>query len=355
MKKSITLLFAILIAVNSFAEDLIYLANGNMLVPTIPTDIKVKKEILSITLTDRGYTDIDVYYELFNPETATMFEVGFEAKAPVNAGVDLKLKSTEDSHPFIQDFTVMVNGTKTPHKTAIILNNSLKKVKALPDENTPYSYGYFAAVAFKPGLNQVRHTYKFRNSFGEHNTFYIPYIITTATRWADKSVEEFTLVINSATSAKHFCINNKPFSSTDYHIVGRDGKTRQAKYAGEEVTEICLRNAATILQIKDFKPTADIEIYSADCLHSDDVEKIMTSGEFYDRSIPDYQSYSNLSTTEKKIMKSLPYANRGQVFEDKEIADFFKKIWWYMPNPDWEKTTKGFTIDEKKMISTLSK
>ena len=63
------------------------------------------------------------------------------------------------------------------------------------------------------------------------------------------------------------------------------------------------------------------------------------------------------STTEKggewkkKVLRSLPYANRGYIFEDKKLQEFFEKKWWYMPDPSYDDSTKDFTEYEWKYIN----
>lgn len=348
LKKCPAVIFCSFLAVYSFAGNSGFLVSGGQLVPTVKTDIELKSEVLSITLTDRGYTDIDVYYEFFNPGTSIMFKVYFEAKG----GDGYKVKSTEDSHPFISDFNVIVNGARQTCRTKLIQENGFREIASVEEcRDIPFSFGYFFTACFKPGDNTVHHTYRIKNSGSEFNTFHIPYMLTPAMKWGNKCIGEFTLLINSVTTAKHFCIDNAPFRTLDFHIAGGDGKTRQTCFSGRKVTEVCIRNASAIWKAENFKPASEMDIYSADWMVTDNFSRILTEGLFYDRAIPGYQPTDNLSKTEIKILRSLPFASRGMVFSDSELNKFFNGIWWYMPDPDWKKSTKGFTPEEKKMLS----
>ena len=52
------------------ANDGTYYTSGNQLVPLQETDIRVRKEVLTITLMDNGYARVDVWYDFWNPGTS---------------------------------------------------------------------------------------------------------------------------------------------------------------------------------------------------------------------------------------------------------------------------------------------
>ena len=53
---------------------------------------------------------------------------------------------------------------------------------------------------------------------------------------------------------------------------------------------------------------------------------------------------------EKKILNNLPYANRGLVFQDKELQAFFEKQWWYMPDLSYKASADDFTEFDKELL-----
>lgn len=71
-------------------------------------------------------------------------------------------------------------------------------------------------------------------------------------------------------------------------------------------------------------------------------------GSFYDRSDNFY------FWTDKKIPKTLvnalPYAHRGYVFRKKKLQKLFSSFWWYMPDPEYVKSTKDFTPREHRLL-----
>ena len=52
-----------------------------------------------------------------------------------------------------------------------------------------------------------------------------------------------------------------------------------------------------------------------------------------------------------RILRNLPYANRGYVFKDQKLAAYFKSLWWYMPDPNWNQDTSDFTEEERKLVN----
>ena len=120
MKKLLTMLFLVVWALSASANDGVFYAAGNQLIPIVETDISVKKEVLSI-VRQGDYAIIDVNYEFFNPTKTKTLLVGFEAPSPYNAN----FSDYRDSHPFISDFTVNMNGKDLPYKVALVKNDSI--------------------------------------------------------------------------------------------------------------------------------------------------------------------------------------------------------------------------------------
>ena len=66
MKKIIAILSCCFSALFTFANDGVFYASGNQLIPITETDISVKKEVLTINRVG-DYLEVIVYYEFFNP------------------------------------------------------------------------------------------------------------------------------------------------------------------------------------------------------------------------------------------------------------------------------------------------
>ena len=102
----------------SKANDGVYFVSGSHLEPLQETDISVKKEVLTITITDGPFAFVEVEYEFMNngqPKDVTM---GFEARAPYNDDEPMNLKGI---HPHIKDFSVVMNGKVLNHRNGLVL------------------------------------------------------------------------------------------------------------------------------------------------------------------------------------------------------------------------------------------
>lgn len=64
------------------ANDGSYFTTGNQLLPLVESDIRVQREILTLSWGDDGTADVDVYYEFFNPGAQKTLLMGFEATRP---------------------------------------------------------------------------------------------------------------------------------------------------------------------------------------------------------------------------------------------------------------------------------
>ena len=102
---------------------------------------------------------------------------------------------------------------------------------------------------------------------------------------------------------------------------------------------------------QNFKPKANMNITSAESLYYDG----FVLGTFYDRSdnyLPgSYLIEPDKSEAHRRILKNLPYASRGYVFNDKKLQKYFSRFWWYMPDPSWQPSTDDFTPREWKLIN----
>ena len=131
------------------------------------------------------------------------------------------------------------------------------------------------------------------------------------------------------------------------------------KIEKSDVVEVSLRDGVIEWHKTDFHPTENLKICSADNLMyavtSESLEIVYGKlGEYYDRSgmIPIMLQNPDVGPTawEKRLLRNLPYANRGYVFKNAELKAFFEKQWWYMPDPSWEPSTKDFTEFEQGLL-----
>lgn len=206
-------------SITLLANDGVYYTSGNFLVPLKETDISVKKEILEITLCKDSFATVTVDYTFYNHSEAKTVTMAFEAAAPYNAWAPF---SHEGIHPFVKDFTVLFNGKTLLHRNAVVAEgrdlspldltqwkgfnevpDSLLPMDdvlinpAMPDSFCTYAYAYYFDAPFRHGENTVRHTYRYKMSYGVGREFEVPYSLAPATRWANGQVDDFTLRIKA--------------------------------------------------------------------------------------------------------------------------------------------------------------
>ena len=371
MKRFFALVVVMLLAVMVEANDGIYYTTGNHLVPLVETDISVKKEVLTISLKDDGYAYVDVYYEFFNPQPTTKrLLMGFEAKPPYNDAWEFYPSGV---HPYIYGFTVEMNGCQVFYQTAPCYRDTLPvmfidttKQYYLGDNNYIYekevdwqehfdrgidfAYIYYFDADFRPGLNIVHHTYRYKLSVIVGEPYRLDYKLTPATRWANGQVDDFTLVIRADNTAKHFVISQDAFPDATFQVTEGGGKVRSngRQYNLNErfsFYEIVIRNGAVVMHQKDFRPQSELELMAANSYYNY-IEQ-SESYYYYDRSSTGYLCTQKLPKQEHdfwvRVLHNMPYAHRGRVFKDPKLQKFFESLWWYMPDPNYKDNVSDFT------------
>lgn len=365
----------VLMAGMAWANDAEYYATGNQLVPLKQTTIRVTKEVLSIDLRDDGTAYVDVQYEFTNPESkAKTILMGFEADPPYSSEGDIHYSK---KHPFIKNFTVEVNGQKLKYKNAISrpgkfnpINTKgmyeddglLKKESDPYGGGIPYAYVYHFNATFQPGVNKVHHTYSYRMVEAVNWVYQLDYKLSPAARWANKQIDDFTLIVSANKTAKHFSIPYKCLGNVKPEICRGKGKVRATTlFNGEEKEkswEVSLRKGAVKFHIKNFKPSAKHELRieaMTNCFGDNGGDDRL--GHSYDRSALgvsylyciDKGGYSNKFV--ELVIHNLPYAHRGRVFKTKGLQKFFNSCWWYMPDPKYVPNTKDFTKTDWEYVN----
>ena len=352
-------IFLLLLALTSVcsihvsANDCIYTVSGNHLIPLCDTDISVSKEILTISLHDDGYAYVDVYYELQNDGQDKNQTVGFEAQ-PLN--YDVSPYSPMAGDPYIEDFLVVMNDTELPYAISISKGPHFNPESEIVWD---YSYVYAFDAGFKHGKNIIRHKYKYQVSKSIENVFDIAYKLTPATKWANGKIDDFTLIIKTEDTAKHFFVPDSVFSGADFALNEGEGKIRRSlseKYGS--ITEVSIRNGSVCWKKKDFCPSGELGILSADRLVAPVYDKSYVLGTYYDRSANFLQTLKTWQECthgdiDEAILRNLPYANRGYVFKNARLKKFFEAQWWYIPNPDYDASTDGFVLHEKNFLKQI--
>ncbi len=379
--KKILLAFAAVVACMAWANDSEYYTSGNQLIPLKQTTIRVTKEVLTIDLRDDGTAFVDVQYEFTNPDSkAKTILMGFEAKPPYPDGFNM---SNHMKHPYIKNFTVEMNGKKLKYNNAISRLGKFKPMNVSgmtlgmggiqpiadigterEDENRidNFAFVYYFNATFKPGVNSVHHTYSYRMTESNSWIYNLDYKLSPAARWANKQIDDFTLIVSADKTAKHFTIPRQSLANVRPEVIRGAGKVRAATQIGYDkktpAWEISLRKGAVRFHIKNFKPSPkhELEINSMTyCIGTTDGYNRL--GHSYDRSERGVAFLNCISgggysdAFVQLVMRNLPYASRGRVFKSKGLQKFFESCWWYMPDRSYKASTKDFTTTDWEFVN----
>ncbi len=338
-----------------FANDATYYSSGNQLVPLQETDIAVKKEVLTITLTDDNLAKVDVLYTFYNNGEDKTVLMGFESEPSSWESADYQSSGID---PHIKNFMVEVNGERLNVNNNVVHGKDFKMAEEI---KVDYTYVYSFLPTFKKGENIVHHTYSYDTSYGAYMAFNLIYKLTPAVRWANKQIDDFTLILEVPNTAKHFLIYNDLFAESSFEINSGVGKIRKNTIRNFEnatvnVEEVTIRNGSVKWHKENFVPSDELHIRSAENIKDLSSYKL---GDTYDRGESYYSIIypfiynisKTFSSQGKRILRNLPYAHRGHIFKDKKLKEFFESKWWYIPDPSYDDSTKDFTEYERKYIN----
>ncbi len=336
----------------AFANDGAFYAKGNHLIPINETDISVKKEILTLKKIRNQFIEVTVYYEFFNPKEEKKITVGFEAFSP---GGDVDGAPKNGHHPYMRDFTVELNHTILPYEVAYVkdsMYNQKGKIKAIDLEGltgnkegnaVDFYYVYHFETNFKKGLNIIKHTYNYDLSGSIDYNYDMEYVLTAANRWSNKQIDDFSLIIDNG-EFESFSIDKTFFTNADEWLINGIGKCENItghknSFIDKDALKFHIQKGNLIFQKKNFKPAGELFLYAQNYIGIDGLNYIPFSY-YQDEHINNPQN-----DFEKKVLKNLPFARRGYVFQNKELNTFFQKMDWYLPNinyiPDPEILSEG--------------
>ena len=129
----IKILLIILTTLTLWSNDGGYTMSGNQLIPIFDSNISIPKEVLTIKRLKDGLLDVTVEYTFYNPNKRKKVMVGFEADEP-SGDVDGTPKN--GGHPYMSEFSVMMNNKKVPYKIAIDADDKgyIKNKKIVSDD-----------------------------------------------------------------------------------------------------------------------------------------------------------------------------------------------------------------------------
>ena len=394
MKRLAIFILYCLSAFFASANDGVFYASGNQLIPINETDISVRKEILTLNRVG-NHLEVTVYYEFFNPVGEKELLVGFEAESAYNGKDPM---ATFPKHPHIRNFKVVVNGVPLNYEVAHVgrgsyndegnyvpaqyyVNGKFQSWTRKQIEDTmrvwdymdcPVDYVYHFKATFRPGLNIVLHTYDFDLSSSVEEEFYFPYVLTAANRWANHQIDDFTLNINLGEHVSFHLFPDFFKSADEWTILGK-GKyisdtTWGATY-GRPTPVFHIQEGGISFHKGNFHPEGELRIsqrrdwsisyweWNADEEDPGTAEEIIKS--FKDQYIPFLLSeehkkenpyYTMFTPEQRRILKNMPFAYRGYIFKNKTLQDYFESTNWYIPNPEYKGEMEALSEVEQKWV-----
>ena len=393
MKKIAILLFCCLSAFFATANDGVFYASGNQLIPITETDISVKKEVLTINRVG-DHLEVTVYSEFFNPVGEKELLVGFEAQSPYNSSLDPF--KVFPRHPHIRNFKVAMNGEPLTYDIANVEDGRYVNEKYqfsqyysngrfinwTPQQiedtlaawgdppGLPIDYVYHFKAKFRPGLNIIYHTYDFDLSFSIGEEYYFPYVLTAANRWANHQIDDFTLNINMG-DRESFRIKQTFFEkSTDWTITGL-GMAMKCDWSTWNTVKngviFHIQKGSVCFYKKNFHPDGELHVAKDDliiCIWNDwnnkqsisEEEKLIKGIKTQYFSLDTafisgyFEKVPQFTPEQRRILKNLPFAYRGYIFKDKTLRKYFQSTEWYIANPKYKGEMDGFSEKERKWV-----
>lgn len=383
MKKLSVILLLLLTMIGAKANDGVFYASGNQLIPISETDISVKKEVLTITRVD-DHLEVTVYYEFFNPSKPKDLLVGFEAEPPYPYFDDDL--SFYPEQPHMRNFTVLVNGERLSYEVTTAMypesvemtgyykngkfSNLTKKQaeQAIKDHDEmvyPFFFVYHFNAHFKEGQNIVVHTYNYDLSSSVGEEFSFPYVLTAANRWANHQIDDFTLTIDMG-ERQSFTIEPSFFKDINDWTINGKGKKNYTKELKEPIFHI--QNGNITFHKNNFHPDGELRLsknrYYLYGWGDDETTEFSKAAletlksQYYRLTINEVsfaEEKASFTNEQKRIMKNMPFAYRGHVFKDEGLRKYFESTAWYMPDPNYQDDMTEMSIEEKEWITFWSK
>ena len=365
----------ILIAIVSFSNDWEFSSRGENIVPIETSQVSIKKEQIKMKIVNDGM-DVKVKF-IFDSPVSEEKIIGFITP---EGGFDDDENYQWDGEMHFKNFTTVVNG-KTVKSNVEKMKDFYKKNLLSKEEMQKYnvekykdSYIYYFKANFVKGENTVEHSYNYLGSNGTGYTDF-QYVWTTISKWKNKKVDDFELIIEPGTSFVSlpytFWKNEK---KVDWEIVGEgkidtavqtitDDDTKEKRVLRRVYAR--LKNGYIKYKAKDFAPDNEFLMEKIEYITGYyPYEKTEKGYIFLDESSDynfwlccyvtepyskeKYGTYENykeelklsknkeeqlkeLSDKELEILRNYPFALSGYDFSRKDLKDYFSQFIWYYP------------------------
>lgn len=330
-------LICLAIVLQAKADDGVFYAMGNTLIPLKETTIRLKKEILN--LQKKGdWMQVDIYFEFFNPGQERELTVGFVTPPAVGDVPDEEAK-----HPQVKDFMVQVDNQLLAYKIAKMQETGFKVDSKVAEG---FDFVYYFQVKFAKGLTIIRHSYMYKGGNSVEVNHDFDYRLTTGTTWANSAIEDFELNMDMGDDSYFSVPSNFGGAAANWTAIGSGRISNSMKFnpfgeenGGAQLRMVYLRKGKLQLRTTNFKPQRDLSI-NFFLLHNE-VNLWCDAGVKNDFSnIMDFiwgdsveTEISKLSDSQLRLYRNLNYARNGYDFKDETLKKAFSKYNWYLADP----------------------
>ncbi len=359
MKKLILVILLFLFVGTAIANDGVFYAAGDRLIPLKETSIRLQKEVL--TLTQKGDSmHVNVYFEFYNPDAPRTLTVGF-VTPPAGGGV----LEEETTHPHINGFHTLANNVPFKHQIKRMEETGFSS----PSHATTYGHDfvYYFDIPFQTGLNVVEHQYMYKGGASMLEDFRFDYRLTTGKSWANGQIDDFELNIIMEPGT-YFSVNHSFFndqSPTDWKIVGR-GKVAKQPFATpyselKNIRPVKFNAGQLQFKAQNFKPDFDLEITQfalriqlSHWSHNEEAALFYFIGEL-DMIPEDFIPEELAGYTEKQLwlLRNYLFAKYGYIFKNPKLSALFKKFNWYTPRANRLPYKKYFSAKDQKLLEMI--
>ena len=344
------------------ADDGVFYALGNTLIPIHESTISLKKEILKLKK-DKDYLDVDVYFEFDNPGKSRKETVGFVT--PPGGYSDEK-----STKLYVSGFAVTVNNENLSYKLSRFEETGFKLPKRSREAANSGDFIFYFPAKFVHGLNSVHHSYRIRSGEGQSDLNEYIYRLVTGKSWANNEMEDFTLIIDMGPDSYFYLPQTfwKTGEDIPWKIEG-DGFISRTCISAEGLQ----RDSMTIRMVKmhhgtvtchmmHFKPDYDLGFgvprfwnmsWWASSWMKDSSTATPTCFANADLVSTDSTSFVGFSDHELVALLNLPFAFHDCRFNSEELNKYFSQFNWYLPYPNRSPDMKLLSKDEGDLIHAV--
>lgn len=321
---------------SSLANDGVFYATGNTLIPLKETSIRLKKEILNLERKGE-WMQVDIYFEFFNPGVERELTVGF-----VTPPADGDAGDEEAKHPQVKDFMVMVGDRLLWYKIARMGETGFKVASKTANG---YDFVYHFKVKFAKGITVIRHSYLYRGGNSVEASRDFDYRLTTGNTWANSSIDDFELNIDMGDDSYFSVPAGFGISPAAWQVagIGRISKNSPGiPFMGDDAGKlkmVYIRKGKLQLRSANFKPVQDLSVtfwhlHNEINLWCDKMVKNDFAGMMDLVWVDSVEmAVSKLTDQELRLYRNLNFARMGYDFKDENLKSAFEKYNWYIPDP----------------------